>query len=63
MLTIDYGLARPLRQWDGAPIGRTFAVPPEWLADTDRDRSSLRLRFPELFGGGYVSFRRLRASS
>jgi len=40
---------------------RALTAPPAWLGDSDRDRGSLMLRFPELFRGGYVSFRRLTA--
>lgn len=42
-----------------AAPSRALTTPPAWLRDTDRDRGSLMLRFPELFRGGYVSFRRL----
>jgi len=35
--------------------------PPVWTKDADRDRNSLRQRFPELFGGGYVNVARFMA--
>jgi hypothetical protein len=41
-----------------APSAALTAAP-SWLADTDRDRASLAMRFPELFRGGYVNFRRM----
>jgi len=42
-----------------AAPARALTAPPDWLGDADRDRGSLMRRFPELFRGGYVSFRRL----
>lgn len=38
---------------------RSTTLPAAWLLDADRDRSSVMLRFPELFRGGYVNLRRL----
>jgi len=41
----------------------TIACSPDWLRDTDRDRTALARSYPELFRGGYVSFHRLLLSS
>lgn len=46
------------RATDARPA-RALTTPPAWLRDTDRDRASLAARFPELFGGGFVSAARL----
>lgn len=45
------------RATDPAPA-RALALPAEWTADVVRDRASLAARFPELFGGGFVSVNR-----
>lgn len=42
---------------------RRVQIDPAWMTDTDRDRASLALRFPELFAGGYVNLRRLLTPS
>jgi hypothetical protein len=47
------------RERAAAAFVRELAVPASWLAETDRDHASLVARFAELFGSGYVSFRRL----
>jgi hypothetical protein len=53
--------ALTLAWFDGgdARATRRFVTPPSWLADTDRDRSSLAARFPELFRSGFISVARL----
>jgi hypothetical protein len=48
--------------WSAEPKGpftREVVTPATWGTDTDRDHASLMARFPELFGSGYVSFRRI----
>jgi len=49
------------RAADARPA-RVLITPSAWLRDTDRDRAALAARFPELFGGGFVSAARLVAA-
>lgn len=50
--------------WFPAQPGPTLRVelPADWLHAALRDRASLESRFPELFGGGFVSVDRLRTA-
>ena len=43
-----------------AGAARTLELPAHWLRDAERERETLARRFPELFGGGFVSIARLR---